>query len=462
MARSRSSASTPPTPATAPRWHAASTSPAPASRSPRTSAANPPSQLWSSFGSQGLPVTAFYDAHRQARGLLRRHADPGRARAADPDELRRQRQRPGRRAARLPRDPAHPAGRLRAAADPPGRPLVRPRRPAPRGGLRPGPPARGHQRRGHGRRRRVRLRAAWTRRRTTSSTTRPAPARRRWRTRCTPPASSTSTRSRAATPRGSSRRTSPRHPDAAPRDPQCSHANTRADSNGARFENARLFACEHARAPSGGRRTRGRRSPEGRMSRPVRRVLCLRAVAPAQVAAIHLRRTLPHASSDLPGSSGEQPSNAPCLALLQVGFTEPHRSPGALVVSYTTVSPLLRPRTGRSVLCGTVPRVTPGGCYPPPCSAEPGRSSAPGRSPTTRPPGRLIRAAQGSRVRRPCSHPGRYARLVTGRSASPRTPPRGCRRPSGARCSATRPARAARPRTMTAHPAARLPRPGSP
>ena len=30
----------------------------------------------------------------------------------------------------------------------------------------------------------------------------------------------------------------------------------------------------------------------------------------------------------------------PCLALLQVGFTEPPRSPGALVVSYTTVSPL--------------------------------------------------------------------------------------------------------------------------
>ena len=34
-------------------------------------------------------------------------------------------------------------------------------------------------------------------------------------------------------------------------------------------------------------------------------------------------------------------------------------------------------RTGRrSVLCGTVPRVTPGGCWPPPCPVEPGRSSA--------------------------------------------------------------------------------------
>lgn len=38
----------------------------------------------------------------------------------------------------------------------------------------------------------------------------------------------------------------------------------------------------------------------------------------------------------------------------------------------------------RSVLCGTVSRVTPGGCYPPPCSAEPGRSSAPGLSPRRR------------------------------------------------------------------------------
>lgn len=97
------------------------------------------------------------------------------------------------------------------------------------------------------------------------------------------------------------------------------------------------------------------------MSQSVRRVLSLRAVTPAQVTAIHLRRTLPHASSDLPGNSGGQPSNVPCLALLRVGFAEPHRSPGALVVSYTAVSPLPTPRGRRSVFCGTVPRVTPGG-----------------------------------------------------------------------------------------------------
>ena len=48
--------------------------------------------------------------------------------------------------------------------------------------------------------------------------------------------------------------------------------------------------------------------------------------------------------------------------LLRVGFTEPPGSPRALVVSYTTVSPLPTPpeRRWRSVLCGTVPRVTPG------------------------------------------------------------------------------------------------------
>ena len=72
------------------------------------------------------------------------------------------------------------------------------------------------------------------------------------------------------------------------------------------------------------------------------------------------------------------------LILLQVGFTEPSQSPGMLVVSYTAVSPLPpcdemqaphRLSRRRSVLCGTVPRVTPGGRYPPPCSVESGLSS---------------------------------------------------------------------------------------
>ena len=65
------------------------------------------------------------------------------------------------------------------------------------------------------------------------------------------------------------------------------------------------------------------------------------------------------------------------LILLQVGFAEPAGSPRSLVVSYSTVSPLPAPESRRSVLCGTFPRVTPGGCYPPPCPVEPGPSSVP-------------------------------------------------------------------------------------
>src|SRR5450759_1023182 len=86
------------------------------------------------------------------------------------------------------------------------------------------------------------------------------------------------------------------------------------------------------------------------MSWPIRRVLCCGRVDYASAAVIHLRRTLPHASSDLPGSAGGPPSNAPCLVLLRVGFAEPHRSPGALVGSYPTVSPL-PPDRGPMAVC---------------------------------------------------------------------------------------------------------------
>jgi hypothetical protein len=107
-------------------------------------------------------------------------------------------------------------------------------------------------------------------------------------------------------------------------------------------------------------------------------------------AAIHLGLPLPAASCGLPASIGRAALNrsrrprAPegawaLVTLLRVGFTEPPGSLRALVVSYTTVSPLPlarpKPGPGRSVLCGTVPRVTPGRCYRPPCPVEPGPSS---------------------------------------------------------------------------------------
>ena len=93
------------------------------------------------------------------------------------------------------------------------------------------------------------------------------------------------------------------------------------------------------------------------------------------------------------------PCDAP-MALLLVGFTEPCRSPGTLVVSYTTVHPWPLPRgRRRSVLCGTVPRVTPGGCYPPPALWSP---DLPRGVSSPRPPGQLIRS-QSSRAGATCS-----------------------------------------------------------
>jgi hypothetical protein len=109
-----------------------------------------------------------------------------------------------------------------------------------------------------------------------------------------------------------------------------------------------------------------------RTSWPISRILCTGRLAASRPAVIHLGLPLPAGSSGLPAGIGRAtlnrlrsaPDAARLLALLQVGFTEPSRSPGTLVVSYTTVSPLPRPRrshgAGRSVFCGTVPRVTPG------------------------------------------------------------------------------------------------------
>src|SRR4051794_32573441 len=57
-------------------------------------------------------------------------------------------------------------------------------------------------------------------------------------------------------------------------------------------------------------------------------------------ATIHLGPPLPAASCGPPAHSGGQPSDVRCSTLLRAGFAEPTRSPGSLVVSCTTVSPL--------------------------------------------------------------------------------------------------------------------------
>jgi hypothetical protein len=130
------------------------------------------------------------------------------------------------------------------------------------------------------------------------------------------------------------------------------------------------------------------------VSRPVGRVLCARLLRggghPSRTAVADslLRSTREHRAGH--PRSLTQGTVVPLLTLLRVGFTEPPQSPAALVVSYTAVSPLpCAWDAGRSVFCGTVPRVTPGRRYRPPCPVEPGPSS-PGLRPA-RPPGRLTR-----------------------------------------------------------------------
>ena len=105
---------------------------------------------------------------------------------------------------------------------------------------------------------------------------------------------------------------------------------------------------------------------------------------------ISLGRRSPGASSGLPGShygSGNPPGPRgrnlegpmpPYLALLQVGFAEPDRSPDLLVSSYLTVSPL--PRGSLPVAVYFLwhfpfPDEPGGGRYPPPPPAESGLSS---------------------------------------------------------------------------------------
>ena len=84
-----------------------------------------------------------------------------------------------------------------------------------------------------------------------------------------------------------------------------------------------------------------------------------------------------------PGVMTSRDTRLPLYAvLLQVGFAEPAPSPGPLVRSYRTVSPLpAAPRLAtearwRSALCCTFRGLTPPGNYPAPCPVEFGLSSA--------------------------------------------------------------------------------------
>src|SRR6266568_3124272 len=131
-----------------------------------------------------------------------------------------------------------------------------------------------------------------------------------------------------------------------------------------------------------------RTSPEfgRRASWPVGRVLCTRSRGPA---AIHLGLPLLTASCGLPASSGGAAlkrsrsrrgrNHGSLLTLLRVGFTEPPQSPAALVVSYTTVSPLPPARPEAVCFLWHFPAGRPGSALPTtlPCGARTFLAAAP-------------------------------------------------------------------------------------
>ncbi len=140
---------------------------------------------------------------------------------------------------------------------------------------------------------------------------------------------------------------------------------------------------------------------EGRTSRPVGRVLCTRLRGPT---VIHLGLPLPAASCGPPASIGRATlkrsrrrrgrNRGALLTLLRVGFTEPPGSLRALVVSYTTVSPLPRgwrdpPRGGlfSVALSRGSPRV---GVTDHPALRSPDLPRRAQKA-ASRPPGRLVR-----------------------------------------------------------------------
>ena len=118
---------------------------------------------------------------------------------------------------------------------------------------------------------------------------------------------------------------------------------------------------------------------------PVCKPGSVRAPRAGCVATIHLRHASPRASSGLPADSGGPPSgicagrtvSGPSRPCSGWGLPSRPRHRGRWCALTAPFHPYRHgPGPGRrSVLCGTVPRVTPGWRYQPPCPVEPGLSS---------------------------------------------------------------------------------------
>ena len=125
------------------------------------------------------------------------------------------------------------------------------------------------------------------------------------------------------------------------------------------------------------------------------------------------RATYPEARAGSPRSLPQTPAGV-LLVLLQVGFAVPRLSPAARwsltppFHPYPDRDPRKETVSGRFVFCGTVPRVTPGGRYPPPRPVEPGLSSACAAiTRPTRPIGHSMPRSPQPRTRHPARHNAR-------------------------------------------------------
>ena len=145
-----------------------------------------------------------------------------------------------------------------------------------------------------------------------------------------------------------------------------------------------------------------------------------------QPTVIHLGPLLPVTSCGPPPSSGGQPSSARAgtasrpgpFDLAPGGVCRAARvAPGAGGLLHHRFTLTRRRSDGRSVLCGTFPRVTPGRCYRSPCPVEPGLSSTAGVPP--RPSGRLV-PRQATAPRAPTARRHDQRRVRWNAHSSPR------------------------------------------
>ena len=142
-----------------------------------------------------------------------------------------------------------------------------------------------------------------------------------------------------------------------------------------------------------------------RMSRSVRRVLSTGELprSDGRPSIYDVRCRTPPAT--YPGARASSPRTHPVWSCSRWGLPSRDSRPPR----WWSLTPPFHPypsEDGRSALCGTFPRVTPGGRYPPPCSTEPGRSSVHQRcnaaARPTHPPGNrtVVRGCARHGVRR--------------------------------------------------------------